>query len=151
MRKTFATAITQERDEEETGAVLLEFNIQSNVAGRLDDALSNFWYHQEQPSPALFSLIAAGATDNASEGEKAGAIWDYFKGTLPIEEYRHLRNRFIVAKDIDIDALVEVVEGTMEFWGTFPTKPSSDSSPSPTVTGRRSMGRVPGPGSTLSS
>lgn len=155
MKLNFEAVVDQElerkRAEEEGEEEVLEITLGSNVPGRHDPDASARVYHQKRPEPALMSLVMAGITSNTSEPEKAEALWSFYKGTLPANEFHDLRDRVIRNQDLDLDRLLEVVEKSIAAWSTFPTRPSSDSSGSPTPGGRRSTGRAPGAGSSRSS
>jgi hypothetical protein len=106
-------------------------------------------FHATQPTEESLFLLAAMAGDEESGGaEEAAAIMDFFRQSLPEEEYRTLRKRLRDPEsDVSLDVLQEVIPWLMEEWTSFPTEPASVSSRSQGTTGARSTGRVRGKGS----
>ncbi len=108
-------------------------------------------FHATQPTDEQMFLIFAMLGDEDRMGSEATAVMDIFRDALPPSEFRTLRSRLADPDDsVDTEVLAEVLAWLMERWSTFPTRPSSDSSQSPTSTGTKSTGRVRGAGSTSS-
>lgn len=108
-------------------------------------------FHATQPTDERLFLTAALIGDEDSVGSEARAVLDLLKDVLPTSEYRLLKSRIADPDDsVDLNVVQEVLEWLMEQWSTFPTEPSSASSPSPTSSGSKSTGRVRGAGSTRS-
>jgi len=142
MRMEFKSAVTQRQEEKTT--------VEINIEGGKFKANDEHVYVLEKPDTALFSIVMGSAATAATDADRAAAIWDYFRGTLSRADFLHLRDRVIVDRDVDMDLLMEIVEGTVEVFANFPTQPSAGSSPSQTPTGPQLMGRAPGAGSTSS-
>lgn len=121
------------------------------AAGKEPEVYRTDIFHATRPTDERMFMIAALIGDEDGVGSEATAVMDLFRDALPDNEFRILRSRLSDPDDsVDLDVLQQVVEWLMSEWTAFPTKPSSDSSPSQTSAGTRSTGRVRGAGSTRS-
>lgn len=129
---------TPERDEEV--AEFIEFTIEAKGP-----------YRMYLPTTSQLALLMAAHADG-DEQETTVGLLKFMEGVFDPASYRALRKRFNDRTDpLDLMKLMEIVTELVKEWTGFPTKPLSDSPPSPSKTGARSTGRVPGKGSTLSS
>ena len=113
-------------------------------------------YIARRPSVAQSALLA-----NAFSGtgiERLSSVFDIIEALMGSEALDHIK-RLIWARRIDLDDLIGGSEGNpdgglvdqvMAEFADRPTEPSTDSSEQPSDSGRRSRGRAPGKGSTLS-
>lgn len=124
----------------------------------LEFAIGDQEFTSKLPSTARTAMFIAAMTDESSTGEAIGAIFGFLKDMLLGDGYRRLR-KLITDDVIDIGTLTgggdENDEGIVDWIisqaaENRPTPPSADSSSSPESGGRRSTGRSPGKGSTLS-
>jgi hypothetical protein len=121
------------------------------AAGKEPEVYRTDTFHATRPTDERMFLIAALIGDEDATGSEATAVMELFRDSLPADEYRTLKSRLSDPEDsVDLEILQEIVEWLMKEWTTFPTKPSSGSSQSPTSAGTKSTGRVRGPGSTHS-
>lgn len=108
-------------------------------------------FHATRPTEERLFMLAAAAGSEDSAASEAAAILDLLRDILPKEEFRTLRERMLDPEDdVNLTMIQDVIVWLMEEWSSFPTKPQSVSSASPTTTGAKSTGRVRGPGSTRS-
>lgn len=141
--KEFRAAARAADDEEER---VLEF------------AIGDQEFRSRIPSTARVAMFIAAMTDDSPTGEAIGAIFAFLKDMLEGDGYRRLRK--LISDDvIDMSTLTgggdENDEGIVDWIISHaandrPTPPSADSSSSRGSGGRRSTGRSPGKGSTLS-
>ena len=111
-------------------------------------------FQADKPTPGRINVLFSAR--GGVEGTRA--VWDFLRDVLWGDGYDRLRN--LVASGefppqllFGGDELNEegVVDHIISATAGRPTQPSSDSSPSPSTTGKRSTGRSPGKGSTRSS
>lgn len=128
----------------------IEFNLDWVDDEDMEKIIRSDTFHATQPNDERMFLLAAVAGDEeAGAAEEAAALMDIFKATLPPEEFTILRSRLRDPKDdVTVEMLQEVFMWLIGEWSSFPTEPSSVSSPSPQPTGATSTGRVRGEGST---
>jgi len=141
--KEFKAAATRAADEEEP---ILEF------------AIGDQEFQAILPSTARVAMFLASMTDEASTGESIAAIFTFLRDVLQGDGYRRLR-KLITDDVVDMSILTggggENEDGIIDWIISEaamnrPTPPSSASSSSQASGGRRSTGRSPGKGSTLS-
>lgn len=142
MKSFHAAAKTQEDPEEK----ILEF------------AIGDQEFRSKLPSTARVAMFVASMADEATIAESTAAIFSFLKDLLLDDGYRRLRK--LISDDvIDMGTLTgggeEDDEGIIDWIisqaaDERPTRPSADSSSSQATGGRRSTGRSPGKGSTLS-
>lgn len=124
----------------------------------LEFAIGDQEFRSRLPSTARVAMFIASMTDEAGTGESLGAIFQFLKDMLLDDGYRRIR-KLISTNVIDLSTLTGGTEfdddGIIDWIiseaaAQRPTPPSAASSGSQGNGGRRSTGRSPGKGSTLS-
>lgn len=123
---------------------------------RLDDNGNPIVYRSDtftltNPTEEQVLLLLSSSSENSTIADQTKAVFDLFRDLLPVDQYRVFMRRFRDPEDVlDVDLLMDIVEGLVEVWQDFPTQQRSASSASRKSTGRSSTGRAPGKGSTRS-
>lgn len=140
-----------------------EFKAAARAAESEDEPILEFSigdqeFRSQLPSTARTAMFVAAMTDESSTGEAIAAIFSFLKDMLLDDGYRRLR-KLISTNVIDMGTLTgggdDNDEGIVDWIisqasESRPTPPSAASSSSQGTGGRRSTGRSPGKGSTLS-
>jgi hypothetical protein len=127
--------------------------IKFQIVHEPEDGGDSIVYEFEAKMPSedqmlLFTLIDIENPDERSHGMKL--LFDFLGGVVGPEGLRRLEkmlaNGHITMEDL-VGSNGSVLAWIIEEWGNFPTQPSSDSSPTPRPTGKRSTGRQQRPDS----
>lgn len=125
--KEFISTVEEVLTEEETGKPVEE----QYVEFKIDDRV----LHSYQPTEGQLAFMLASLGRGQTNDQRLAAIINIVLSSLRGEDADYFEQRLLTrepAQRIGLDMIEQVFEFLIEEWFARPTRPSSDSTPSPT-------------------
>jgi hypothetical protein len=91
------------------------------------------------PASGQLALLLSSMVDGRVQLSSLAALFDFLAAVMDEEDFAVIRAD--LQDGVDVEIVVDLIQGLMEEWSARPTTPAPASSPSRTPTGKRSTAR----------